>query len=228
MADDSRKPLDAQRLSESERSAFYAWAHEQGFTRLNATCEDLQEELWFDRKGKIMSAGKIVRDHPDWKLPSQKAAAPPRRKPAVPFTASINPAEWLRLLPTATLGMVLVGASQFAFDSSHVVATSTPNQSIQTSVPSSDRTNLGLMVTSLSKQLQIRWDHESPAILASANGVMKITENGVTEIVPFDQQQLRDGSVAYGAKTNDVSIRLEVTDKDGATMSESVRSVAIP
>jgi hypothetical protein len=57
---------------------------------------------------------------------------------------------------------------------------------------------------------------------------MKITDDGITESVPFDQSQLRDGYVAYTPKTSDVSIRLEVTGKDGGTTSESIRSVAIP
>ena len=64
MANDSRKSLDTQLLSESERSAFYAWAHAQGFTRLNASFEQLGEELWRDAKGKIVSAGRIVDEHP--------------------------------------------------------------------------------------------------------------------------------------------------------------------
>ena len=56
----------------------------------------------------------------------------------------------------------------------------------------------------------------------------QITEDGITEALPFDPSQLRDGYVAYTPKTNDVSIRLEVTAKDGSTKSESIRSVAIP
>jgi len=62
----------------------------------------------------------------------------------------------------------------------------------------------------------------------SDGGTMKITDDGITEAVPFDQGQLRDGYVAYTPKTNDVSIRLEVTGKDGGTASESTRWVSIP
>jgi len=76
--------------------------------------------------------------------------------------------------------------------------------------------------------LEIRWNRESAAIATSDKAVIKITEDGRTEVVPFDQTQLRDGYVAYTPKTSDVSIRLEVTGKDGATTSESIRSVAIP
>src|SRR6185437_2652320 len=89
MPNDLQNPPVAQLLPESERSAFYAWAHEQGFTRLNMSHEELAEELWFDPKGKIMSAGRIVREHPRWK-PALKAAAQSAPKPAASPAASIN------------------------------------------------------------------------------------------------------------------------------------------
>ena len=221
-ANSPHKPLNAQPLSESERSAFYAWAHEQGFTRLNASCEDLAEELWRDREGKIISGGRIVAEHAHWKVP-RGDESPKARKPTVPPFTSVNRVEWLRLLPTAALGMIMVGAY-----SPHAAAPPPSTQSTPPMVESGDRTNLGLTVTALSNQLQVRWNRESPAILASDHGVMRITENGITEAVPFDPAQLRDGYVAYGPKTNDVSIRLAVTGKDGAMISESVRLVATP
>lgn len=228
MANDSHKPLDTQLPSESERSAFYAWAHAQGFTRLNASCEDLAEELWRDREGSIISAGRMVGEHADWRVPPREGATESRRKPTVsPFT-SVNRVEWSRLLPTATLAMIMVGVLQLVIDSHHAAALPPSNQSTPPSVESGDRTNLGLTVTALSNQFQIRWNRESRPILASDRGVMRITENGITEAVPFDPAQLRDGYVAYGPKTNDVSIRLEVTGKDGAMTSESVRLVASP
>ncbi len=95
------------------------------------------------------------------------------------------------------------------------------------SAPNNDN-ELGLNVTPRQHQLEIRWNRNSAAIAESDRGVMKITEDGITEAVPFDPTQLRDGYVAYTPKTSDVNIRLEVTGKDGGTTSESIRSVAIP
>lgn len=228
MANDSHKPLGGQLLAESERSAFYAWAHAHGFTRLNSSCEDLAEELWRDREGKVMSAGRIVSEHADWRVPPGEEVTESRRKPMVPPFTSVNRVEWSRLLPTVTLAMIMIGAVQLVIDSHHAAALTPSNQSASPLVESGDRTNLGLTVTTLSNQFQIRWNRESQAILASDHGVMKITVNGITEAVPFDPAQLRDGYLAYGPKTSDVSIRLEVTGQDGAMTSESVRSVTIP
>lgn len=228
MTNDSHKRLDAQPLSESERSAFYAWAHEHGFTRLNASCEDLAEELWRDRKGQIISTGRIVLQHADWRIPPEEEVTQFRRKLTLPSLSCVSRAEWLRLLPTVTLAIIMVGASQLVIDSHHAAALPPPKQSSSPLVESSDRTTMGLRVSSLSNQLEIRWNHKSQAIRASDHGIMRISDNGMTEVVPFDAAQLRDGYVAYEPKTNDVSIRLEVTGKDGAKTSESVRSVAIP
>jgi hypothetical protein len=47
-------------------------------------------------------------------------------------------------------------------------------------------------------------------------------------VVPFDPGQLRDGYVAYTPTTNEVSVHLEVTGKDGGTVAESIQSPAIP
>jgi hypothetical protein len=228
MANDLNKLRDAQRLSESERSAFYAWAHAQGFTRLNASYEDLAEELWRDPKGNIISAGRIVCEHAGWRVAPGEEVTESRRKPTVPPFTSVNRAEWLRLLPTAALAIIMVGARQLVIDSQRAAALPPSNQSTPPLEESGDRTNLGLTVTALSNQFLVRWNRASPAILASDHGVVKITENGITEAAPFDPAQLRDGYVAYGPKTNDVSIRLEVTGKDGAMTSESVRLVATP
>ena len=43
-------------------------------------------------------------------------------------------------------------------------------------------------------QLEIRWNRQSAVIAASDKGVMKITEDGITEAVPFDQPNLATGT----------------------------------
>jgi hypothetical protein len=202
------------------------WAHKNGFTRLNASFEELGEELWRDPQGKVVSAGRIADQHPEWAT-AKPAAPPPRPKPSLPLLASLNRAEWMHLIPTVAIGIILVGALQLVLGS-HRAAPRHVNQPAAVITDPGDPAILGLRVTSLPDQVQIRWNRESPAILASESGRLRITEEGVTEVVPFDQAQLRDGYVAYGPKSNDVDIRLEVTATDGGTTSESVRFVSIP
>jgi hypothetical protein len=237
MADTSiTTPNKVHTISESERSQFYAWASEQGFTRLNATCEELLEELWRDPKGQIISAGRMVAEHADWRRPEPRDVPGPARKPvqknagAEHTSASQDRIQWLQLYPTMALAIILVGAFQLVIDSRHTVsaATTVATESAQASTTSDEETRLGLTVTPRADRLEIRWNPKSDGIAASDRGEMKITENGITEDMPFDQAQLRDGYVVYGPRTNDVNIRLQVTSKNGLTTSESVRSVTIP
>jgi hypothetical protein len=176
---------------------------------------------------------------PGWTAPSSR---PPRAvdwtMPPPPVSpASGSGIRWGRLAPTVILVAISVGALQIATSSKQTAATAaasgiaaseTAATELVAQASPSDERSLGLSVTSRQRQLEIRWNRESAAVATSIKAVMRITEDGITEVVPFDQTQLRDGYVAYTPKTNDVSIRLEVTGKDGGTMSESVRSVAIP
>lgn len=164
----------------------------------------------------------------DWTLPP----------PPVPLPTE-STIRWSRLAPTILLVALAIGTIQLATNSRHPVVAAASSvaeapapEATQAALsvlpaPPSDHF-LGLSVTSKQHQLEIRWNRESAAIASADKGQMKITEDGITEALPFDPSQLRDGYVAYTPKTNDVSIRLEVTAKDGSTKSESIRSVAIP
>jgi hypothetical protein len=234
MADISYQAPKVDTISESERPMFYAWALKHGYTRIS-TNDETVEELWRDRQGQIISAGRLVIEHPDWRQPDRKEATAPARKPVLREESSErsfvsdNRIQWLRLYPTMALVTILVGALQLAMDSRHTeAATTAATAEAPVSPMPVEKPRLGLIVVRHPNQLEIRWDPKSEAVSKSDRGEMKITENGITEAVPFDQGQLRDGYVAYGPKTNDVDIRLEVSDKSGATTSESVRLVSVP
>jgi hypothetical protein len=194
--------------------------------------------------GFPFEADQLASGHPGWRFanpfvqtePAAASPAAPKTQPApmpqapqataAPAASSGERIRWSRLAPTAVLVAISIGAIQLATSSRNTTAAST--SSSETVAAAQPETALGLRVTSRPHQLEIRWNRESATIAASDQGVMRITEAGTTEAVPFDQDQLHDGYVAYTPKTNDVNIRLEVTGKDGSTTSESVRSVAIP
>lgn len=227
MADDSRKVPKAGTILESERAAFYLWAVKRGFTRLHHASDEIIEELWRDRAGVMKSAGRIVSEHPDWRQSDSEVTTAPPRKPAMWVLTSQEARRWLGLFPTMALVIIIVGAFLRATDSRETTAASSRETAQSSPVPG-DRVGLGLTVTSRSNQLEIRWNKASAAITESVRGVLKITDDGITEALPFDQAEFHDEYVTYTPKTNDVSIRLEVTGKDGGTISESVRSVRIP
>jgi hypothetical protein len=223
------------RGGESEASLFY-WQHGGANPR----------DFGF---GFPLDAGQLASGHPGWRFPNplqptQPAATTPTPKaqreerPSVPASlATGNGIRWLRLLPTAALVAICIMALQLVTNSNHTsdaAAAESAGSEIHASAATPDlaqtknENGLGLTVTARQHQLEIRWNRDSQAIAACDKAVMRITDDGITEAVPFEQSQLRDGYVAYNPKTTDVSIRLEVTGKNGGTTSESIRSVAIP
>jgi hypothetical protein len=131
---------------------------------------------------------------------------------------------WWQLLPTAALFTLGTIAAQNALDRPAVTPSSPSGITAGYEAP------LGLKVTSLPHQLQVRWNHDSKAIRGGEKGEIRIAEGDVvvTQVIPIDKQQLLNGYVAYTPMTNDVSIRFEVTAANGSTTTESLRAVAMP
>jgi hypothetical protein len=183
------------------------------------------------RFGFSFNAMKLAGGHPGgWFLdPLEPEQEAPERSafrwtPKAALAAPSGGIRWSRLLPTAAIAILGVGAIQMASDSKATVSAA----QAPVSEAAAYETPLGLKVTSRPHQLEIRWNRTASAVTAAAQGAISISEAGVTEAVPFDARELQEGYVAYTPKTNDVSIRLEVTARDGAATAESIRVVAIP
>jgi len=145
-------------------------------------------------------------------------------RPHVALEAPKGGIRWWQLLPTAALFTLGSIAAQTALDRKAVTPVSVSDVTASYEAP------LGLKVTSLPHQLQVRWNHDSKAIRAAERGEIRIAEGDVvvTQVIPIDRQQLLNGYVAYTPLTNDVSIRFEVKTPDGRTTIESIRAVAMP
>jgi len=162
--------------------------------------------------------------------PAAPARSPFRPAPEAPASAPGEGIQWFRLLPTAAIVVMGIILTQMAWNA-RGTASAGPAPAAEAALPATEpvrETPLGLKVTLEPHQLEIRWNRAAPAITTATKGKMSMSEAGVTETVPFDAQELREGYVAYGPKTNDVRIRLEVTAQDGAATTESIRVVAIP
>ena len=191
--------------------------------------------------GFPLDAVKLAGGHPGWRFPDPLEAIEDAPEQSanhwVPEAHVVTRGEgirWSRLLPTAVLAIGAIVATQVAWNSSAKASANTARAAepaMAADVPvaqASYESALALKVTSQPHQLEIRWNRAASAIASATKGSMSISEAGVTEAIPFDQQELREGYVAYTPKTNDVSIRLEVTGKDRAATTESIRVVAIP
>ena len=128
---------------------------------------------------------------------------------------------WLRLLPTFALFAVVTAGIQ-------LLPSPWPRTTQTAEIASGDASPLGLNVAVQPQQLDIRWNHSSTQILAAEKVVLEIMEGDVSEKIPLDRQERRDGYVAYTPKTNDVYVRLVVNAADNKSSTESVRVVAIP
>ena len=163
----------------------------------------------------------------------------PRTTPRVPAGPRVSGIRregirWSHLLPTAALVVIGICAIQIATSPKHSVAAA-PTQSLSSASeasfgPTSSNIPgvLGLTVTAHPRQLEVRWNSEAESVKQSERGVMKITDNGVTQVIPISERELRDGYVAYTPTTNDVRITFDVTSQAGKTVTESIRAVAIP
>jgi hypothetical protein len=188
--------------------------------------------------GFPFDAKKLAGGHRGWRFsnglaPQREAPAQSavRRTPEAPLVAPSEDIRWSRLWPTAALVVTGIVAIQAVWNSRGTTsADSAPPVEVTTpaTAAATYETPLGLKVSSEPHLLEIRWNRAASAIAASVKGTMRISEAGVTEAVPVDARELREGFVAYTPKTNDVGIRFEVTAADGAATTESIRVVAIP
>ena len=186
---------------------------------------------------------KLAGGHPGWRFPDP--FEPEREAPArsafgmgaeAPPVAATEGVRWSRLVPTMVLVVAAIVVTQKLWTRATTSASSAPiTQADEPTAPTSASTGpsnyetpLGLKVTAPPHQLEIRWNRAASAIAGAVKGTMSISEAGVTEAIPFDPRELREGYVAYTPKTNDVSIRFEVSGATGAAITESIRVVAIP
>jgi len=131
---------------------------------------------------------------------------------------------WWQLLPTAALFTLGTIAAQTALNGKLDVP-GAPSE-----ITAGYEAPLGLKVTSLPHQLQIRWNHNSAAVRGAEQGEIRISEGDVvvTQVIPINKEQLANGYIAYTPLTNDVSIRFDVRSADGSITTETMRAVAMP
>jgi hypothetical protein len=132
------------------------------------------------------------------------------------------PVSFVKLLPTAAGAILAIVILNAAWESWHVPST---HASVVAAAPSHP---LQLRATLSAQQLEVSWDHNSSAIRRAERASLQISEGDVTETVPFEASQLQDGVLVYRPRTNDVSVRMEVSERDGSQVSESVRAVVTP
>jgi hypothetical protein len=185
--------------------------------------------------GFPFDATRLAGGHPGWRFPDpleREPEAPARLAHEILKASVVAPSEgirWSRLWPTAALVIIGIVATQGIWNSRGSRGTTAAGSSADAiTTASAAETPLGLKADLQPRQLEIGWNPAAPAVAAAVKGTMSISEAGVTQPVLFDVRALREGYIAYMPKTNDVSIRFEVTAANGAATTESIRVTATP
>lgn len=84
---------------------------------------------------------------------------------------------------------------------------------------------LALRVEPSGTDLLLTWNKNCEAIADATHGVLSISDGDRHEHYDMEANQLSIGSITYAPVTGDVSFKLEVTGKNQATITESVRSL---
>jgi TonB family protein len=87
---------------------------------------------------------------------------------------------------------------------------------------------LGLRVEEKSDRLLISWDRNAESVKTSSSAVLHIVDGLQHRNVEMDPVQIAHGSVIYKPHSDDVSIRLEISTRDGRKPTETVRVLGLP
>jgi hypothetical protein len=84
-------------------------------------------------------------------------------------------------------------------------------------------TGLGLRAERHGKEFRVSWNRGVPVMNHARSAVLSIRDgDSQPHELQLDPEQLRNGSVVYGAANNSVQVRLEVTGQDGTKTSETI------
>jgi hypothetical protein len=86
------------------------------------------------------------------------------------------------------------------------------------------QSGLGLQVKKQAGDLNLTWDHESPAVTAATSGLISIQDGSVKRKITLDAQQLRGESILYSPLSDQVLIQLTITGPTGDA-TESIRVI---
>jgi outer membrane biosynthesis protein TonB len=84
---------------------------------------------------------------------------------------------------------------------------------------------LGLRADYQKDSLLIGWNRAAPVLASAASATFRIADAGRTRILDLSARELQNGSIVYKPKADEISVELNVTARDGATASQSIRII---
>ena len=89
-------------------------------------------------------------------------------------------------------------------------------------------TDLKLDASPMAGQLQLRWDHASPAVKLASRGALSVTDGASRKTIQLSGDELRAGRFAYKPSHADVLFRLEVYGSGIQSSGDSLRVMNVP
>ncbi len=87
---------------------------------------------------------------------------------------------------------------------------------------------IGLQLDRAGGLLEIIWDRNSDTVANSQGGYLTIRDGGEVKEIQLNPSDIQTGHLYYGPNSSDLGIRLELSEQDGETASESIRVVGPP
>ena len=163
-------------------------------------------------------APDIFRAAPEPSLSERIAAS---RAVAFATQTPLSTLPWNRWLSIAATWIIAVGGTMWFMHGRSSLRVQQPEVSETRSAILSNL--IGLHVDNSGRLLNISWDRASSIAMNSKAGFLIIRDGSLVSEVRLDSTEVRTGHLYYRPRSEDLGIRLEVTEDDGGIASESVR-----
>ena len=87
-------------------------------------------------------------------------------------------------------------------------------------------TELQLQPVRTGSQWELRWDKNAPAVRAAERAQLTVSDGSRVTELELDTSEIQHGYVLYSPETSDVTFRMDMHDRDGRSLTESVRALA--
>ena len=124
--------------------------------------------------------------------------------------------------------LVTIGATWYARARVFTPATASASTRLASPAPApapAPRLPLGLRADYQKDSLLIGWDRTAPEVASAASATFRISDAGRTRTLNLSARELQTGSIVYKPKADEISVEMDVTSREGATASQSIRIV---
>jgi hypothetical protein len=192
------------------------------------TVEPIEDEAWqADAEAPASEQYTLFAETAQTGEFAEAGAEDGSRKPAPWFGDNPPPPPipaWRSWLTVAATWLIAVGITMWCIDGRN------PFERTNTvaEAPVIVSNPIRLHVDSAGGLLDISWDRTSATTLNSHGGFLTIRDGVLLKEVRLDPSEVQSGHIYYGARSEDLGIRLEIPQDDGVTASESIRIVGPP